>query len=282
VRKILHSVAFLLCVLMTVAMFSGCGKQSSAEKFANEFIDSLSALYDKGAEYSKDGVAQVTDYLYGTAAAGTSAMRYAVDCLLYMKGEGSTLADVVGDRLGDWDKIAALGYASPYPYIFEGITDEADGKTDAAKDCYTKAVANPNLPNNSELLKTLPTLDTAALKKLKTRLTTLEDKIFAAYTPVQQSIPRSEYNFSAAYLRSEGRKVLQTDKTAYNDALDYYFAAVRIAPFDGDTYAGIVTLYAGLKDSGQMANWLEIGLLVAPENKTLNTYKATLQEVLNK
>jgi len=279
-RTLLRPAAFLLCVVITATMFSACSKKASPnETIANTFIDSISGLYDKGTEYDNDGLIEVANYLYGTAAADVSSIRYAVDCLLYMKGEGSTLADVVGDRLGDWDKIAALGYASPYPYIFEGITDEADGKTDAANQCYEKAAGNPNMLENSEYLKTITLLDKPALEKLKTKLTALEDKIFAAYTPGDISIPRSENNFSDVWLRAQGRAVLDKNPNDYQPALQYYLAALGVNPYDGDNYAGVAVLYMSVEDSQSAIRYLNDGLFIDPQNKSLNAVLKTLKGV---
>jgi len=250
---------------------------SAYEEVANAFIDSLSALYDQAAEYSSDGLSEIADYLYGTTAASTSAMRYAVDCLLYMKGEGATLDEVIGGRMNDWGSIAALGFASPYPYIFEGFVDEADGRTDAANDCYDKAIINPNVLEHSEYLKAITLLDVPALKRVKEKLTSLEDKIFAVYAPPDFFIPRNENNFNDAWLRAQGREILNNDSNNYEAALLYYIEAVKVNPYNGDNYAGCATLYIFMDDPASAIRYVNDGLFIDPQSKSLNTILGVLE-----
>ena len=273
----------LLIISMLTMFFSACSANttnSNGEQVADSYIAAVTFLYDDGVKYDGDGLTNVADYMYGTAAASASSMRYAVDCLLYMKGEGNTLAGVVGDRLNDWDEIAALGYASPYPYLFEGIVEETDGKTDAASDCYQKAACNPDLLANSEYLKTLLLLDKPALKRLKAKLTALEDKIFAVYAPAGVSIPRNENNFDAAWLRAQGRDALGNSPEDYEAALAYYLAALSVDPYDGDNYAGCAVLYMYMEDAQTAIRYLNAGLFVDPENDALNTVLKSLEGVV--
>ena len=109
--------AVLICLII-VTVFSGCGaKENDYIKIIDAYIDGFSSMYDQGNEYTDLGLQLQADYAYGWAAASVSSMRYCVDCLLYLEGEGDSLEDLVGERLGNWDEIAAQNYASPYPYF---------------------------------------------------------------------------------------------------------------------------------------------------------------------
>jgi len=271
----------LLGALLAITTLTGCGgkPEPPGVTFAGGFIDAMSGLYDQGAQYDAEGLPRVADHLYGLAAAGTSSLRYTVDVLLSRAGTGTSLDAVVGDRLGDWDAIAALGYGSPYPFLFQGFAAEANGASDEAKDLYHKATLNPGLFENSEKLKTILLLDEPALTTLKTRLVALEDKILAAYTP-GPAIPRSEYAFSDAWLRAQARLAAEQSPDDPDAALAYAETAVNVNPYDGLNYAGaaMVALYMG--DAGTVVAYLNDGLLVDPENQALQQLATTVKGAL--
>ena len=79
------------------------------------------------------------------AVASICSMRYAVDCLLELGG--TPFPD--DSRLRDWDEIAALSWATPYPYLFEGFVHDAKGERDAAVSCYKSAYNNANISEES-------------------------------------------------------------------------------------------------------------------------------------
>jgi len=269
----------LTCLALIVGALSGCSGQaapgqaapsqasSPGEIAADSFIDAMTALYQQGTEYESDGLPRVANYLYGTAAAGTSGLRFMVDNLLYQAGAASSLDDVVGDRLADWDAIAALGYASPYPYLFEGFIDEANGDTDAATTCYMNAVANPGLMEDSKYLKTIVLLDKSALSGLKDKLVALEDEINAAYVPLDVSIPRNIDNFDDSWLRTQALTAAQGDDE--DTALAYYQVAIAVDPYDGDNYAGAAIVALHMHDGDAMIGYVNDGLLVDPDNAAL-------------
>ena len=230
------------------------------------FIDGVVEVLETALESDKIGMDVVTSHYYGTAAASISAMRYAVDCLLEIRGAAP------GDdgRPDDWDVIAALGWASPYPYLFEGIVLTAKGNSGAARSRFEKAALNPVLGEDDADLLVIIEMNIEQLQSLRSALTEVEDRIFEVYTGFFRTVPRGEFNFSAAYLRSEGRKVLEADESAYYEALDYYFAALAADPFDVGTYLGIVMIYTSMEDMDGMRRWLNTGMLVDPENEKLN------------
>ena len=268
--KLIAPLVVLTCAAISVGALSGCGNaESPGETAANSFIDAMTALYQQGTEYETDGLPRVANYLYGTADAGTTAMRFMVDSLLVQAGDVTTLADEVGDRLADWDSIAALGYASPYPYLFEGFIDEANGDTDGASTCYMNAVANPGLMEDSKYLKTMLLLDKPTLTRIKTKLLTLEDEINATYSPPDASIPRNIDNFDDNWLRLQAKAA--ADAGNETTALDYYQAAIAVNPYNGDNYAGAAVVALHMGDGDAMVGYVNDGLLIDPDNAALKT-----------
>ena len=126
--------ATLICLIIVTAL-SGCqGKQPGPYLKLLMLILMVFPVYMSKEMNTQSFVCTAqADYAYGLAAASVSSMRYCIDCLLYLAGEGDTLEDVVGERPGNWDEIAAMNYASPYPYFFEGLVYNYQGKNRGGK-----------------------------------------------------------------------------------------------------------------------------------------------------
>jgi len=257
---------------------------SDEEIIAYAFIDGIVSVFEMGHPYAEAGLAAAAEYPYGTAAASISAMRCAVDCLLEMKGAAPTPG-----RLSDWDEIAALGWASPYPYVFEGIVLEAEGDEGAATSCYEKAALNPAISEGDRHLRYIVRLDAEQLQTLRSALTQVEDAIFAAYTPMPAAIPRSEHNFSAPYLRERCRAALEAGGAGeagepaepdHGLALQYAHAALSLEPFNGDNYASLAALYLAMEEPGAALRWLNEGLFADPESESLNALHQAMEGVL--
>ncbi|MGE4277188.1 MAG: hypothetical protein AB7E30_08425 [Lawsonibacter sp.] len=263
--------AALLCLALAVSL-CGCGSGTSDNvKIAEAYIDGFSKFYDKGSEYTDLGLQLQADYAYGWAAASVSSMRYCVDCLLYLKGEGKSLEEVVDGRRNDWDRIASLNYASPYPWYFEGLVYNTQGKNDAAQSCYEKALLNPAFsPEYDEALSVLLILSVNELKSVKVKLTELEDKIFTGYQPEHTSYPREELGFSDSYLRTLALECLETEPDNYRGALRHYEAALRVNPFEGDNFVGCALMHLYLGEMDQTFFYVNEGLFVDPEHEGLN------------
>jgi len=269
--------AAVLCLALVVSLCGCGGKTSDTVKIVEAYIDGFSKLYEKGCEYTDSGLQLQADYAYSWAAASVSSMRYCVDCLLYLKGEGKSLEDVVGDRMGDWDEIASLNYASPYPWYFEGLVYNTQGKNTAAQSCYEKAMLNTAFsPEQDEALSVLHVMSVKELKYVKGKLTELEDQIFAAYEPEHTAYPREELGFSDSYLRTLARECLLRDSTDYRDALRHYEAALKVNPFEGDNFVGCTLMHLYLGEIDKTFFYVNEGLFVDPEHEGLNHIAAIL------
>lgn len=266
-----RSVSLLLVLLFLLLLITGCQeKKSEYVEIQEAYIEAFDQFFELGNEYMEQGLRIQANYAYGISAANTSAMRYCVDCLLYLKGEGSSLEEVTGDRLADWDKIAALNYATSYPYFFEAIVYDVQGKREEALNCYQYAIVNPRInAENDQYLKLLDLLSVDQLKQLKTKLCALEDKIFAKYTPQENNYPRDYMCFDDGYLRLKAKEALDADFLDYRGALKHYKAALAVNPYEGDNFAGCALMSIFLNDMADASYYLNEGLYVDPEHKGL-------------
>lgn len=274
-------IALFLLLLLSFSVFTGCIKKapSDAMKITQLYINGFFEFYESGNEYTEQGLQIQADYAYGWAAASISSMRYCVDCLLYLGGEGKTLDDVVDGRRADWDDIAALNYASPYPWFFEGLVYHAQDKKDAAVTCYEKAIVYPSFDaENSEALMALAAMKVYELKAVKAQLTEMEDQIFAVYKPELNNNPRELLSFSDQYLRAKARETLESDPAGFKAALRYYEAALAVNPFEGDNFAGCALMCLYLDDIDRLFFYVNEGLFVDPENEGLNQLASMLNE----
>ena len=269
-RRLKHMIGDVLCLALAFSL-AGCGSEASdITKIPDAYIDGFSKFCERGDEYNEQGLSFQADYAYGWAAASVSSMRYCVDCLLYLKGEGSSLEDVTGGRISDWDDIAEFNYASPYPWYFEGLVYNTQDKNDAAQACYEKALLNPAFSvGHDEALSVLHVMSVKELKSVKRRLTELEDKIFACWEPKSVNYPRQALAFSDLYLRALARECLSSEPADYKGALRHYEAALRVNPFEGDNFVGCALTQLYLGNTEKTFFYVNEGLFVDPEHEGL-------------
>jgi tetratricopeptide (TPR) repeat protein len=265
-------VGLVVLVLYTSVVLTSCGGGAAGTaKIADAYIDGFTKLYEQGNKYTDLGLQLQADYAYSWAAASTSAMRYCVDCLLYLKGGGHSLEKLVDGRVSEWGKIASMNYASPYPWYFEGLVYNKQDNSAAAQACYEKALLNPAFSaKHDEALSVLLTMSIKDLKAVKEKLTGLEDKIFAVYEPEQTTYPREQLGFSDSYLRTLARESLAAKPSDYRGALRHYEAAIKVNPFEGDNFVGCALMHLYLKDTNKAFFYVNEGLFVDPEHEGLN------------
>ena len=259
-----------LCLLLITSLAGCVLKPSGSVRIADAYIDGFAKFYKQGGEYTKLGLTLQADYSYGWAGASVSAMRLCVDSLLYMKGEGKSLEEVIGKRLKNWNEIASMNYATPYPYYFEGLVYNAEAKNDYAERCYEKALLNPAFSSDKgEALVVLEIMPVGELTTLKKKLTALEDQIYVVYHPQKSTIPRYELNFSDAYLRTAAKDKLTANDKDYRGALRYYEAALAVNPFEGDNFAGCALMNLYMNDIDKTYYYVNEGLFVDPKHEGL-------------
>ncbi len=271
-NRLIHCIIIIIILLLPAFAASSCtSDQDEVIKIPEAYLDGFMQFYEQGKEYIELGLQIQADYAYGWAAASISSMRYCVDCLLYLKGEGESLNDVVGGRMGDWDEIAAMNFSSPYPYYFEGLIYNIQDKNEDAQTCYEKALINPAFSaETDESLSVLLALSTKQLIDLKHKLIQLEDKIFEVYEPVKTYYPRHELNYNDMYLRTLAREALEAVDTNYRGALRHYEAALAVNPFEGDNFLGCALMNLYLDEIDKCFFYVNEGLFVDPEHDGLN------------
>lgn len=269
--------AALLALSLCAAVLTGCGdKAREVTKIADAYISGFEKLCEQGGSYAEQGLQIQADYAYGWAAASVCAMGLAVDRLLEMKGEA--VPETKSGRPGDWDAIAEMNYASPYPWYFEGLVYTALEKEDEARACYEKALLNPAFSaGHDEALSTLLVLTAPELKELREKLSALEDALFAVYEPKASGYPREAMGFSDLYLRALARESLQADPANYRGALRHYEAALRVNPFEGDNFVGCALMCLQLEEIERVFFYVNEGLFVDPGHEGL----LAMAEVLN-
>ena len=238
------------------------GNATADEKAAYEYIQGAVEAFENGMEYDELGYIRPAEGFYGTAASTLCALRYAADCLL-----GEENAD---ERIADWDIIASMGWGSPAAYFFEGLVCQAQGKTDEAAACWAKAAVNPVFESGGDTLKGIANIKGDALRRLRDEAARVEDEIFKLYTPVFYTVPRHENNCDPVYLSKQGAACLEQDEPDPASALTYYCAALSVNPFSGYNYACCVVAYIAMGDGDAAEEYLTEGLIIDPENKTLN------------
>ena len=248
---------------------------SDEEKLAYECLGAIAAAYQAGMEFEEAGGYYFADGCYALAASGASAMRYATDCLLEIKG----VPPVEDGRLRDWNAIAAIGWVSQLPWLYEGVVFEARGDTSGAAECYRKAALNTYYIGELEDWKIIRYLDLDELINLKAELEALEDRIYnTTFGPRFINIPRDENNFDVDFLNQKAKQCLNDDEDDIIGALVYFQAALQINPLDGDNYANTALMYIFLEDSSRYNDLIFSGLAADPENVRLKLLLNTLEE----
>lgn len=267
--------------VLCISMLTGCVTKNPSDsmKIANEYVDGFYKFYELGGQYTEQGLQLQADYAYGWSAASLSSMRYCVECLMYLKGEGDTLEELVDGRRADWDEIAALNFASPYPWFFEGLICHIQNQNDEAVACYEKALMNPAFSAEyGEALMVLAAMSKRELRLLEEKLVEMENQVLAAYSPEYTVYPRSAMGYDDKYLRALAQETLAADNTDYAGALRHYEAALAANPFDGDNFVGCALMYLYLDDISKACFYINEGLFVDPEHDGLNQIADVVNE----
>ncbi len=195
--------------------------------------------YDAGESY-------VSAYYYALAQGEISSLRMCVDTILWLKGEGSKLDDVIGTApYWSWDKIVEAGMPSPMPVYFEGLLYRIQGETDKAEELFADARLNPLYTERDFYY--LKSLSVSELYAVRAAALAQEEAVFIEYTPVTRlcSCERTGGEFSADFhwLLMDAALHDNDIETAYQCALN----ALVTTPQDPRSYAAAVNcaMYAG-------------------------------------
>ena len=169
-----------------------------------------------------------------------------------------------------WNQIAAQSLSSPYPYFFEGILFDYQGKKVEAAECYANALMNPHYPEEPWDFRFLAGLSREDLKALSRRLREKEDLLRQPFVLNTSFYKRDYRNWDDIYLCSLATDTLKADTTAVGIALRYYEAALKANPFDPAYFVGCACLSARIGDGKQAAYYINEGLLLDPGHEGLN------------
>ncbi|MDO4487497.1 MAG: hypothetical protein Q4B67_00200 [Eubacteriales bacterium] len=252
--------------------------EDSDETSVEVFLKSMDSIVEVGDKVAEDGLRLQPASYYAFAGASVSALRYAVEYILWLKGEGDDLASFTAEsRYVGWDQIAAVSYASPYPYYFEGLIYHVQDKKEEAKDAYVNAVINPAYPEDGVNFYYLKNKSVDELYKLRDELREKENEIYAKFNPELILIERDPCFFDTEYLRVRSREAVEAGD--YKLAASYAIIAVQNDPMDVLNFKNATVCCLLANDLRKAGLYLDQGLLFAPDDEALNTLYNTLKEL---
>jgi tetratricopeptide (TPR) repeat protein len=259
----------LLLAAALVLTLAACSGKDNKPGDYKAFTKAMTDMKAAGDQYAEKGLTLGAQSCYAFAGASLSSLRYAVENILWLKGEGDSIEAVTeGSRYAGWNEIAAVCYASPYPYYFEGLLFQVQGKNDEAEPCYTAALMNPAYPDNGVDFYYLKDMEVADLYKLRDELREKENEVYTLITQSPVTIERDQYSFFPEYLRVKSEQALESgDNTA---ALAYAKAAVINDSLDPLNYTSAVLCAIAAGDLDAAGIYLDAGLLIDPEDEGLN------------
>ena len=245
-----------------------------------DFIAVMKEIKERGDKTAQLGLPVNSEYYYSFAGASVSALRYAVEYILWLKGEGDTRASFMADsRYTGWETIAEINYASPYPSYFEGLLLEVQGKYEECLEPYAWASVMPMFPEEGIDFYYLKKMDVASLYELRDELRDLEDTIYGAYTPVLTGAEWDRGLFDAEFLVARSYDCVQSGD--YSAALRYAKNALKADPFNVTVWhsAAMCAMYA--LDLELMGEYVDEGLAIFPQDETLRMIRQSMIDAVS-
>ena len=245
----------------------------------SDFLEVMGDIKKYGDESAELNLTAQSEYYYSFAGASVSAFRYAVEYVLWLKGEGDTLASFTADsRYTGWDTIAEINYSSPYATYFEGMLLDFQGKHDEAVTPVALASIMPMFPEEGLDFSYLRTMEADALYTLRDSLRALEDTIYGAYTPSLTGREWDKYLFDEEYILEQTYTSVQAND--YGTALYYAKQGLKANPFDAKIWrnAAMSALYA--EELTLMGAYVDEGLAIFPEDESLLALKQMMIDAL--
>ena len=232
------------------------------------FVQDITAMMGSGDALAAEGLSLQAQSLYGFSGASVSSLRYAVENILWHIGADETLAQLTeGSGIVGWDSIAAVCYASPYPYYFEGLLYHILGNEESAEQAYINAMLNGMYPEDGLNFYYLRDMETAELYALRDEMRLLEEEIYGKYEPDGALLPRDAMNFDPAYLTIAAQEAVEGED--YAMAYSYSRAALLNAPFDAELYGNAAMSAMLCGDFAGATRYIDEGLLWDAGNEKL-------------
>lgn len=220
---------------------------------------------------SEVGMTLLSEYHYGLAQAEISSYRLCLDTLLWLLGEGESLAEVIGDTpYKDWNSIVGAGIGSGTPFYFEGLLLTFQGKNDDAENCYRKAKANPSYTEHDFFY--LRNMSVDELYELKKEVVSIEKKVQDVFTPRTVLVAeRTGAEFSAEY-----HLALAQAATDPSIAQQCAINALMANPTESALYSAATVYSMNAGDAALGCELVNEGLFLYPEDSMLNYLGAVL------
>jgi tetratricopeptide (TPR) repeat protein len=242
-----------------------------------DFITVMKDIVSYGDRTAAAGLPAHAEYYYSFAGASVGAFRFAVENVLWLRGEGGKFADFVADsRYTGWDIIAEINYSSPYPSYFEGLICEVQGKREEAIELYAASSVMTAFPEEGLDFYYLKKMSIGSLYALRDELRSVEDSIYAGYTPVLSGRERDFAAFDPEYLLDLSAEAIKKDD--YGGALVYAKDALKTGPFDPSIWQGAVLAAIYAEDFELAGEYLDEGLTVFPDDAGLCGLKKTFAD----
>lgn len=263
-------IAALLCAALALSLAACGGRTASGDTDTKDFLKAMDDLCASGDSLAQQGLSLQAESYYAFAGSSVSSLRYAVEYILWLKGEGDTLDGLAAEsRYAGWDSIASVCYASPYPYYFEGLLWQIQGENDKAKTAYENTLLNPAYPEDGVDFYYLRNMEIDALYSLRDELRDKEAEIYGKYAPAPVSVERDPYLFDTEYLRAKSAEAMEAGD--YATAAAYGKNAVLNDPLDPLNFRNAVLCCVYNDEGDHAAAYLDAGLVIAPEDEGLQT-----------
>jgi hypothetical protein len=273
-------IAILLILTVAVSLFGCSGTKTDETKSSSkdDIIKNAQSCLKIGNRFSNLLMDETSSYFYGYAAAEVSSFRLAVEKLLWLKGEGDSFADLAADsRYTDWDTIAEMCFASPYPYYFEGLIHDVQGESEEANKMYVNAAIMTNYPEEGLNYNYLRGMSVDELYALRDELRKEEDKIYEKYEPEFYGYPRSVYNCASEYLYADAMEKLDAEQ--YEEAMIPARYAVRLNPKSEDMWVCAVTAAMYADQPHQATVWLYEASKYFPEGEKIGVLIKAINDI---
>ena len=245
----------------------------------SDFIEVMGDIKGYGDEAAELNMTVQSEYYYSFAGASVSAFRYAVEYVLWLKGEGDTLASFTADsRYAGWDTIAEINYSSPYATYFEGMLLDFQGKHDEAVTPLAISSIMPMFPEEGLDFSYLRTMEVDALYDLRNSLRELEDTIYGAYTPSLIGREWDKYLFDEGYLLAKSEECVQGEN--YTEALFYAKQALKTNPYEVKNWRNAAMCALTAEEFSLMGAYIDEGLAIFPEDEKLLLLKDMINDAL--
>jgi len=245
----------------------------------SDFMEVMGDIKKYGDEAAELNLTAQSEYYYSFAGASVSAFRYAVEYVLWLKGEGDTLASFTADsRYTGWDTIAEINYSSPYATYFEGMLLDFQGKHDEAVTPVALASIMPMFPEEGLDFSYLRTMEINDLYTLRDSLRALEDTIYGAYTPSITGREWDKYLFDEGYLLAKSEECIQSEN--YTEALFYAKQALKANPFEVKNWRNAAMCALTAEEISLMGAYIDEGLAIFPEDEKLLLLKDMINGAL--